>query len=331
MLRVTAGEELPGINLALRDTPTHSISGAILDQETGEPMRGCSVSVNPEDQVVGSSASARTQSDGTFTAGGLLPGLYRVSGTQSDRANRGQTEAFFRYVEVEEGDISGLMITAGPGAAITGRVQPADGVVSQGNVDIKLISRFGDHLSLFTEVRSDGTFHIPNVQPGRYEIIVASRNGRAPEFAIASVAVGGQDLRDREIVVSEGARAVELSVTLTDSQSSVAGHTLDSAAHPASGVTVLMISANPDKRPLARYLRRTVSGRDGTFRIAHALAGEYYLIAWPTNDGREVLDSEVFRSVNKYAVLVTVPQSGSVEMDLVLGDQLRAIAASLER
>jgi carboxypeptidase family protein len=99
-------------------------------------------------------------------------------------------------------------------ARISGRVLNPDGsVTTRGNVNLttetqvpgsgnQLGANYGSRLS------GDGTFSIANVPPGRYILRARGNNAEWPQYANLPVTVGGIDISDISVTVTEGATVI---------------------------------------------------------------------------------------------------------------------------
>ena len=74
----------------------------------------------------------------------------------------------------------------------------------------------------------------------------------------------------------------DVEVVLTDRVSGVLGTVNDADNHPLTGAPVLLYSTDRDRwYPQSRFIRRSQSGADGTYRIAGVPPGSYYIVALP--------------------------------------------------
>lgn len=115
--------------------PCESASGAILqgrviNQVSGRPVSGIEVS------IAGSSATIRTDSDGTFTFTDLGPGKYALS--IADRAYRPLTKSV--WVDAEDADVVVMclepIIYLGPGITVTGTRVPENILMQPRSVSV---------------------------------------------------------------------------------------------------------------------------------------------------------------------------------------------------
>jgi hypothetical protein len=178
----------------------------------------------------------------------------------------------------------------------------------------------------------EGTFEIQNIQPGTYEVSISSNNagGTDAPLPVGSFfvsAVSGSS--DVTFTLPDSATTAEVSATIDFRVGGIAGKTYE-AGETADKIIpnswVALISADPKKRLLDRYFRRTRSARDGAFKFNGVIPGDYFLLIWPGEDAGQVLDPEVFAMIEKQLVKVTVDPNGKIPQDLRLTPELRAIA-----
>lgn len=85
LIKLSAGQERAGIDVAVQLLPTARVSGLVLDDQ-GRPQPGVLVSIRPARpdpfnlyEATSPSSAPRTRPDGTFTVEDLLPGEYRLT------------------------------------------------------------------------------------------------------------------------------------------------------------------------------------------------------------------------------------------------------------
>jgi len=340
-VRLAAGEERKSVNFMLRDAVGYTVSGKVYDSETGQPMPNVFIYVNPENFMTGSNGNAQTRPDGSFRLTDLTPGPYRMGGNgvntgpgPSAGAGRGQNRTFSRSFELGAGDITDMTIRIGPGAKVKGMVKAEGGFLPP-----KLQVSFGSRDSLGRTgnvfggaTTPEGTFEIQNIQPGTYEVSISSNNagGTDAPLPVGSFfvsAVNGSS--DVTFTLPDSATTAEVSATIDFRVGGIAGKTYE-AGETADKIIpnswVALISADPKKRLLDRYFRRTRSARDGAFKLNGVMPGDYFLLIWPGEDAGQVLDPEVFAMIEKQLVKATVDPNGKITQDLRLTPELRAIA-----
>jgi len=335
------GEERQSINVTLQEAPVFDVIGRVLD-ESGQPAMNAFVNLMPMTGG-GFNANDRAQPDGGFRIHNVAAGKYRLFITVSLDRNRPPLSVS-RSLDLSNGNISDLVVRVGRGTTVSGTVHAVGGSLPA-DFQVSLSERTADGtvMSFFNATAdADGDFEMEHVQPGSYELQVSARvrqGGPAPHFflssasvALGSVAAGRRDVTDTPVEVGD-ADSIELSVTIDLRTGGISGKALtapDAATEvgdkPISGVNVVLISADPKKRLIARYFQSARSGRDGAFKLQGLAPGEYLLIPWPGEDAGQVLDSDVFTMIEKFATRITLERGEALTRDLRLTPELRTLA-----
>ncbi len=158
------------------------------------------------------------------------------------------------------------------------------------------------------------------------EVNTPFRPGGEPlRFFLSSAFAGKQDVTDTRFEVGESG-SLNLSLTIDFRTATISGKVLDIEDQPLPKINVALISADPKKRMLTRYFQRASSGHDGTFKLQGLPPGDYLLMPWPGEDAGQVLDSDVFRMVERFATRITLPRGGTITQDLRMTPELRTLA-----
>jgi hypothetical protein len=345
-IKVTGGEEVSSIKFQMHESAVFSINGRVMDSASGQPAAGAFVYIGPEDYSAGgSSVNTTAAADGTFRLTEVTPGTYRLAANQrlpAGNANAGQVYNAVRTVQVSDRNIANLTINIGPGTTVRGRVV-AVGADLPSAERIQLLGRSsnGNINSSTPPVTSqaDGSFEIPNVQPGNYEVTVMpqfSNNmgfnnpgmGHA-YFFTSAVTVGNQDVTDTGINVPEEAPSLDVQVTLDSRSGTVTGTTFDGDNNPLPAVNIAMFSADPKKRESLRYFSRGRSDTQGAFHLTAVIPGEYLMVLWPGDDPGMIADPDIADAIEKYCVRVSVGPSSTVNQDLKLNSDVQTIVRGL--
>jgi protocatechuate 3,4-dioxygenase beta subunit len=347
---VINGAEVPNINFRLRQTPTYTLSGRIIDPATGQALSGAQVSVapaNPQDMAYNGRGTSMRQ-DGTFTVSGLVPGRYRIQirrptsvaraadGTITDISFSGPVNTTMKFFDMPAADVRDFLITADPGATVKGKVI-LDGAPSppqstqrstQNRGSITLRPRDGSIFTVgATQLTQDLTFEIPNVPAGDYDLSASvSIPGASGVSYVREVRSGGRDITDQGLTVTEGS-SPQIEVVLAYDASTVNGRLTNEKDEPVSGAVVL-VSADAQKRTLDRYFRSGSSRSDGQFTIRAVVPGDYLLLAWPDRQNMgKAQDPELAEQIDKLGTHISVGKNGTVTQDVKLTPEIRKLAA----
>jgi len=333
-LRVDAGEEKTGINFRLPDAAKYSVSGRITFLATGQPVANMAVRVDPDFPGFGMNATTRSGADGTFRIEGLTAGHYRMEGKLVGDHERLPSGYFLRFFELTAADIADLIIHVSYGTTLKGKLLAAGGILPE-RMSVQIFFRNplgGTGYAMEASSAPDGTFKIPGVEPGTYDLAVRNglaSAGQAPEFFVGAVTIDGHDVSDSGIRVPEGTAPVDVSVTVDFRPGTITGKTLDAENRPIPGANVVLMSADLKKRLLYPYWRQIKSDREGAFRLESLIPGNYLLMTWFGYHPRDGLDPDAFAILEKHAVRVRVERSGIVTRNLRLTKEVRNMLDAL--
>jgi protocatechuate 3,4-dioxygenase beta subunit len=179
---LASGGEATGVDIVLvAATSRFTVSGRVVDAETGAAMAGARVGYGPmrEDHFLGLFGFGDvTNERGEFRIDGVVTGRYGATARTPEGADYySETVAF----EVATASVTGLVVKMRRGGSIAGDVvvEGAGGPLAGG--------RFGIHAQFVpdpnatsaenedvqgvgTQIQSDGTFRLSGLHPGRYRI-----------------------------------------------------------------------------------------------------------------------------------------------------------------
>jgi len=221
-LRVRPGDKQEDLKLKL--TPAGSISGRVLGPD-GEPVEGCSVMAQMTGMNGSGGPSLSTDEKGHYRIGALRPGKYTVQASSNDVPFPAEIRTdgtrdvhlartyFPSAVDLKEAQ----RIDVAPGAEVTGidihligmPVVSVSGKVTgipagaQASVQVMRPQQGGSMNQ--TRVKSDGTFQIWRLDPGRLNLVaVVQQSGMArPQSAPFGIDVGSSDIEHVELRIIE--------------------------------------------------------------------------------------------------------------------------------
>ena len=295
---VSNGGEVARVDLVLRPVPTVSVSGKVIDGSTGRPAGEGYVSIAGADVMRGGGGGgAQIRGDGTFIVNGVLPGKARLMVMTADRGGGnfgGGGRPFSRLLDVGQASISDLQIVVSPGVSVRGRVVAEGGTLST-NTRVTLSARgdgfsgpgFGGGAAM---LNGDLTFEVENVPPGEYDVNVGGGGGPggggggSSIYYVREVRKGTENVLERGLTIGEGAAVNDLEVVLDFQPGILAGKATDENGDPVSGVTVVLISADPRRRAQDRYFRTGGVDSSGNYKVNGVIPGDYLALLWPGTD-----------------------------------------------
>lgn len=294
----------------------------------GQPLAGETVNRSQVFEGPGSSSSfgmagAKVNPDGTFLIKDVAPGEYRL--TIRAPAEKGSTvvEGATVTVSVMGEDVSGVMLVAGSGGSLSGRVVTDTGapLAMSDQQRMRVSARPLDPSSAYSHfdndngrVRDDGTFEVIGVF-GASKISVGPL---AQGWALKSIEYQGKDFADMPVDVRGGERLEGLTVVLSKSLPALRGTLLDQRNQPAEG-TVLLFPDDPRKWAEESRLTRTVRpDLKGAFEFRNVIPGDYLIVPLAYVREGEWADPEFLENLRERAKRVRVEESGASAVALVL-------------
>ncbi len=263
------------------ELPTSSIRGRLVDEATGEAVAGAHVVLEREDSDSGEgllgtflrgdqfSEYDRSSKNGVFSFERVPPGFYLLQVLTDEQA-----EAVYAPIEplrIEVGEherIREVLVRLHPGLTLTGTVSSFDGgpLVNPWVEALSLESgsRF-HHQGL---VQNDGSFAVPGLLPGPYEVTARSDQSGVTQ------------------VVEVGPNTAPISLVL-ESRLVVTIRVVDPGGRPAAGAVVRLVPVNSLGEPRVQHdlpLYEALSGQNladqkGVLRVEDVLPGRYRILA----------------------------------------------------
>ncbi len=238
LIEVKAGQELSGMDIRMRSSPTYHMSGKIVGTFPEGGVAAMRLSLAQEDDLMGFSfgPSSNIAKDGTFNLPGVAPGSYVLTVVSMS----GKFRILARQpVGVESADVKDLVISLTPPATIKGQIR-VEGTrpASIAAPDLQSVQVFLQGVDMFmvggnATPKTDGAFLLEDVSPGKYSFSTS----RAPEGTyLKSLRFGNQDVLGKEIDLTSGAGG-ELEVSFSYGVATVSGTLQLPEPDPASTST----------------------------------------------------------------------------------------------
>lgn len=184
VIEVAEGSETTNVDITLgRSSQTFVAAGRVVDAESGKPLTNIGVGygslLEGQNRMGAFGIGARTDADGRFRFEGLLPGDYAAFAAGSDESSETYSEPV--KFEINEGDVSGLVIKVRRGASISGVA------VVEGTSDRSVLAKLSQlRLAAYPEtetlsmpvfgqgnrINADGSFRISGLSPGKFRIFL---------------------------------------------------------------------------------------------------------------------------------------------------------------
>jgi len=249
------------------------ISGGVTSR-AGRPLRGICVFADTLSGIFGPSFFTRTTKSGGYTLGIPLPGRYRIvflptcasSGNFAPQLWKG-AGSVARATILRIGPhqvIRHIDAVLGVGASISGRVHSGPHVHNSfAGICVFAQGLGGQRLFYGLAItRADGTFRLPDLATGKYQLQFFSGCSRQPSSYLPVT------LR-KPIAVTDGKTTTGINVYL-QLGGTITGTVKDSGGHPLSGICAAAVSASG-------FGLEMPTGPDGSYQIPGLATGQYQM------------------------------------------------------
>lgn len=312
-LVVEPGSDLHGIDFHMVRTHAVTVRGRV------SGPTGIFTLVNLQPSIQGSGGGqardAVVSPKGEFELRDVLPGAYWLTAA-SGGLDSGSRFITRRLVQVGDEDIDDLLLALGAGQKLTGRLVPPEGrSLPQGLIAL-LESRVpGDRQSnAIGQVGADGTFSMRDVQPGDYDVVIASLEQSDDDLYVASIKMGETDALAEGIHVGEGVPD-SLVITLKPKGAIIASTVRDDQRGLVPGARVLLVPDAPKTNRLALH-GECKTDADGTCKINGITPGDYHLYAMPDDPQIDNRDPDLLKSVMSDGKAVTLAEGQQENVSL---------------
>jgi hypothetical protein len=318
---VAAGPPATGADLTFDPAPTFRISGYALDSE-GEPVswpvalrasgRGGAVVTPPQ--------SAPVDAEGAFEFTHVPPGQYVMQAFQL--AGR---ELALGYVEVTDGDVGPVRLTAAQPSSISGRIivkgGPPDAAVT--NVRIDVLPADPDYLSqnavprpwVFSGPRG-GTFELGGLFGPLRFVTAATPAG----WWLESVNIGGINAADEPVTFAgPGDSRAGVEVVLSNNGAEISGRVVDDRNDPIGTFVAVAFPVDRERWYTgSRYVKSAPPDAESRFRLQPLPPGDYWVAAVDTLPEAALQDIDWLTKLSTLARRVTISAGQRLVADVPL-------------
>jgi carboxypeptidase family protein len=321
LVEVTAGGEATGVDIALSDRyGTFSVSGRVVDAESGTPLRGVLYGYGParDGRFVGAAGyGGYTDDAGAFRIDGIAPGTYAAyaAGREATRDYYADPEPF----EITTANVSGVTVKMHLGGSISGTVAIEGAAPAEAEAVYSSIELFargapgaedaGAVTTGWGRVRPDGSFEIDRLRPGAY-LISADATTNSSQAAFVRIERDGTPTSD-PIAVAAGGDVTNVRVVLAIGSGAIRGRVTIAGTRPADCYLTAEI-----RSAVSNTIARTVGvGSDGQF-LAESLAPGDYVVTVAAHVQRQA--SGPPETIRGSEVHVTVARDSQAQANLAI-------------
>ena len=335
-IRLGAGEERAGVDIALRLVRTARIRGTVT-LPAGVPAQAVTIELSAagaDGLMLAGTAASRTKTrsarpDGAFEIADVAPGTYRVMATTGMRSGRGaaplKAAPMWAMAEVRvDGDDVPLALELTPALTIRGRVvfDGTSAPLDPSILSFRLVPPgSGGNLGGGPQggtVSKDGMFSFGGVIPNVYRLLHLWATTDVPgSWSLRSATVNGRDILDAGIVIRADGGEQEIVISFTDRPTELSGVFQDASGRPTTDYLVIIFPADRAAWvPGARRLRTARPAIDGSFLIHGLPPGDYLLAALADLEPGLWNDPEFLASVAPAAIPVSLAEGEKKRQDI---------------
>jgi hypothetical protein len=293
-IKVTAGGETAGINLYVGTTPTYSVRGVIVDSLTPSIERRYTVGF-----ARGGGSATVEAPGGAFTLRGLAPGTYTLVGSVSSEGKAARSA--YQEVRIVDSDAR-VVIEIGNSAELRGSVRIVDAEdLTLESLGFSLNPEREDAVTAFATTDASGKLMFRDLPAGDYNLDFLSRRD---ELYLKEVRCGTENYTAKPLPIKPQAVIEGCSFVLSGEVSLVTGQ-VSEGEKPAVGFVVVLIPTDIERRRIPRHTMAGQTDRDGQFRIAGVIPGDYYAFAVLPSDDAIYYDMEFAERNRNSSVRVT--------------------------
>jgi hypothetical protein len=322
-IAVTAGGDIRDINLRLRKTRVARIRGTARDVSTGDPANQVALHLVP----LGVYPTSPTTNDavavvqnGSFEFPRVTPGSYAILVPDNPAHMVGRYDLI-----VAEGDIQGVLLSVGPGAAIESRFRMESNEPVAASVGFSLLSADGAGVNLTAKADGkDAPLRVTAIPPGRYWGDVRT-DPRSPNDYVKSIRFGEVDATAKPIEILSGSQP-PLEVLISANGGTVSGTVRNEKGDPAAATQVILAPVSPELGAVRRLVK-VVAASQGSFRFTGVAPGDYLLLALEGGDAGALRDPDFRAAIADKGVKVTVKEGSMLALDVPLIPEKTTVAA----
>lgn len=274
---VKAGEEIPSVEMLMRQVPVYRVRGRVYNQITHKPGTGTALLLVPKstgrEWDFGVQQVFVQKPDGSFEVPEALPGSYVLTAYWFDE---GKVYSTRTNVDVGNADVEGIGVTIAPGTSVNGRIV-WDGQPNLEKDELTVIPTRKDAGLEFSSntarVNVDNSFTLKDLSDGTY---TAEADGESKDCYLKNEQYAGSSVLDEGFTVV-GAAPGFLEITLSSHGARVQGAVTDQDGLAAAGVWVVLVPRAHQQR---RLYKSQTTDQYGHYDLRGIAPGDYQLFSW---------------------------------------------------
>ena len=314
-VEVGRGADLAGINLRLERLRAVRVRGRVTGLEVAS-LPIVMIALEPAGGRLETARSTLIRSpNGVFELAGVLPGKYVLSAQAPDLSNNGVGAAARRVVEVGQADLEGIQLTLAAPQKVTGAVvAPAGREVPPGVLVLLSHRESGNRQGGgLGRVGPDGTFNMPEVAAGDYDVALAS-TGPESDLYVSAIRMGDDDVLAHGLHVN-GPPSEPIEIILKANGGTVEIRVRTPKGEPLPDAQVVLLPDVPRREQVALYATCTADAR-GLCTLRGVTPGDYHGFAFAKDVNVDFRDPESTTDAEKLARPVKVTEGSHQSFEL---------------
>jgi hypothetical protein len=325
-VKVGVGQEVPVGDIAMVPGKVATISG-MATYSNGLPLAGETVNMTQEFSGPNWSSSfgmagSKVNPDGSFTIKNVAPGEYRLS-VRGPGDKEHPPEGITTTVSVLGEDLTGVMLVAGSGGTLSGRVVSDTGgpIPFPEQSRMRVSARPVDPTSTYQNfdqdngrVKDDWTFEVKNV----FGLNRLSISPLPTGWAVRSIDIAGKDYADVPVDLRGGVSLDNVTLIVSKSLPRVQGTLTDDGGKPTEGSVLLFPDDHAKWGEDARLVRSARPDLAGAFEFRNVIPGAYLAVALEYVRDGDWADPEFLEKLRNDAKRVRVDEKGAEPVNLTL-------------
>jgi Carboxypeptidase regulatory-like domain len=345
---VAAGASITGTNFVVEETRAVHIRGQVVTPTPAPaPIRNVTVVLLPRGAAAedGSSRRVSAQQSGAFDFAGVPPGTYDLLAVTGEPGSAlgygGPANVFISRgafgtaipnataprlgvrvpLDVLGDDLNNVRLALQTGTNVNGRIS-IDGTLST-DESRSLLSKTSIHLLSFpyinqlspipAPVDSEGVFHLTNVVPGTYRVILDAPQ-MPRDFYVKAGRYGTADVVSGLLHVDAEER-LPMEIVLGTAMGNIEARVTNTSGAPASSATAVLIPDAPFRERIDLF-RDAITDEAGKVQIERVIPGNYKLFAWEEVESGEWWDPEFMKTQEARGTPVRISEGSRESVEI---------------
>jgi protocatechuate 3,4-dioxygenase beta subunit len=313
-ITIKEGEEIPSVEIFMRQVPVFRIRGHIYNQITHKAGTQTNIFLFPKTKSrewTGEEQQSLVQKqDGSFEIADVVPGSYMLTAMWFDEGKSHVTRV---PIDVSNTDVEGITITITPGTDISGRIM-WEGKPTLERDELSVMAESPETNFGFggsSRVTAANTFVLNGLADGTY---MARVWGQGKDCYIKDVQYAGSSALENGFPV-KGGTAGTLEITLSSHGARVQGTVSDSDGLRAVGVRVVLVP-EPARRTQSTLFKEQTTDQYGHFELRGIAPGDYKLFSWEEAESGAWEDPEFLKPFEEKGEKISVQEADQKTVNL---------------